>query len=64
MPIILRITDGMQGKAEPPRSQVRSFQLTAEEARATLDMVDGMFLSLILLSIYVLCLSVCTCDID
>lgn len=48
----LRTTDGSQGRADPPRARVRAFQLTAEEARATPNVVSGMFLSLILLIIF------------
>ena len=44
------------------REQGLAFQLTAEEARAAPDMVFGMFISLILLIIYVLCLYGCTCE--
>ena len=61
-PATLRIIDGRQGRAEPPRAQGCAFQLTIKKARVTLDVVDGMFLSLILLIIYVLCLSLCTYD--
>ena len=48
------ITDGSQGRAVPSRAQGRAFQITSEEARETIDVVAGMFLSLILLIIFVL----------
>ena len=54
----LRITDGRPVRAEHPKTQGRAFRLTAEEAKATPDMVAGMFLSFISFIIFVLCLSV------
>ena len=46
-PATLRITDGRQGRVETPVAKSRAFQLTAEEARATPDVVTGMYFSLI-----------------
>ena len=60
-PATLRITDGSQVRAPPPRAQGRAFQLTTEEAMVAPDVVAGMFLSLILLIIFVVCLHVCAC---
>ena len=57
-PTTLRIRDGSQGRAERSKAWGRAFQLTAEEARTSPDVVAGMFLSLILLIIFVLCLYV------
>ena len=51
MSATLRITDGSLDRAEPPKARGRAFQVTAEEAKTTSDMVTGMFLSLILLVI-------------
>ena len=48
----------MSVRAEPPKAQGRAFQLTAEEAKAAPDVAVGMFLSLISVIIYVLCLSI------
>ena len=39
----MRIADGHQARAEPPRARGRAFQLTIEEARAVPDVVIGMF---------------------
>ncbi|XP_023743042.1 uncharacterized protein LOC111891204 [Lactuca sativa] len=44
-PATLRITDGRQDRAEKPVAKRRSFQLTAEEARASPDVVTGSFLA-------------------
>ena len=43
-PATLRITDGRQGRAEAPVAKSRAFQMIAEEARATPDVVTGMYL--------------------
>ena len=43
---------------EPPKAQRRAFQLTAEEAKATPDVVAGTFLFLSLNYFIVLCLLV------
>ena len=61
-PATLRITDGRPGRAEPLKAQGRAFQVTAEEAMPASDVVADMFMSLILFIVYVLCLSVYTCD--
>ena len=45
----LQITDGHQGKDEVHVARSRAFQLTTEEACATLDVVTGMYLILIYL---------------
>ena len=44
-PATLRITDGNQGRSEPPRAQRRAFHLTTEVARVAPDVVVGIFLS-------------------
>ena len=46
-PATLRITDGRQGRADAPVAKSRAFQMTAEEARATPDVVTGMYISFI-----------------
>ncbi|CAH1431388.1 unnamed protein product [Lactuca virosa] len=46
-PATLRITDDRQGRAEAPVAKSRAFQMTAEDARATPDVVTGMNLPLI-----------------
>ena len=58
MPATLRITDGSQGRAEPPKARGRAFQLTAEEAKTTPDVVAGMFLSFYLIN-YICCMLMC-----
>ena len=45
-PVTLHITDGRQGKADAPMVRSRAFQLSVEEARATPDVVTGLFLCL------------------
>ena len=52
----LSITNERLGRAEPPRARGRAFQLTAEEARATLDVVTGMFPFITLSSYFMICL--------
>ena len=42
-PATLRITDGRQGRADAPVAKSRAFQMTAAEARATPDVVTGMY---------------------
>lgn len=42
-PNTLQITDGCQGRDEAPRARCCSFQMTDEEAIATLDVVAGMY---------------------
>ena len=46
-PATLRITDGRHGQGEAPMAKSRAFQMTAEEARATPDVVTGMYVPLI-----------------
>ena len=53
-PMISRITDGHQGKAESPVVRSRTFQLTFEEARALPDVVMSMYLLLISLFILII----------
>ena len=57
-PATLRIANGRPVKAEPPKAQGHAFQLTAKEARATLNVVTGMFLSSISFIKPTLCLSI------
>ena len=45
-PATLRITEGRQGRSEALVVKSRDFQMTAEEAHVTLDVVTGMCLSL------------------
>ena len=51
-PATLNIKDGSQGRAEPPSARGRAFQLIAEEAKATPDVVTGIFPFLILLIMF------------
>ena len=51
VPATLRISDGHQGWADALAAKSRVYQLTAEEARATPDVVTYMYLLLISLSI-------------
>ena len=60
VPAIMRITDGRQGKVEPPRAQGRAFQITVEEASKSPGVVTCMFVSVILLIKFLLCLYMCT----
>ena len=46
-PSTLRSADGKPVRAEPPKALGCAFQLTAEEARAALEVVVVMFLSYI-----------------
>ena len=46
-PATMRVTDGQKAKVEAPVVRSRTFQLTAEEARAAPDVVTGMVSSLI-----------------
>lgn len=41
-PMIVCITNGWRGKAEVSMARGRAFQLTAEEVRATLEVMAGM----------------------
>ena len=43
VPTTLRIADGRQGGVETPVAKSRAFQMTTEEARATPDVVTGMY---------------------
>ena len=40
---------------EPPKARGRAFHITVEEERAAPNVMGGMFLSLILLIMFVLC---------
>ena len=53
-PTTLRITDGRQGRAEPPRARGTAFQLTIEEPRVELDVVTSMFSFIILLGYFII----------
>lgn len=55
-PTTLRITDGRQGRAEARKARDRSFQLTAEEARAMPDVVTSMISFIIMSSYFIVCL--------
>ena len=55
-PATLRITDGRQGRADAPVAKSRVFQRTAEEARATPDVVMDMYLPFISLLLIDYCL--------
>lgn len=46
-PTTLRIIDGCQGQSEAPAAKNRAFQMIAEEARATPDVVMDMYLPFI-----------------
>ena len=48
--------DRSQGKVEPLRDRGLVFHLTTEEAKTALDVVTGMFLFVILLILFMLCL--------
>ena len=58
VPATMRIRDGRPVKVEPPRAQGRAFQLTAEEAKATPDVVAGTFLFSVSVIVFVICLLV------
>ena len=61
-PATLRITDGRQGRSNVHVVKSKAFQLSAKEARATLDVVKGMYL--LLTSLYLLnCLLMSMCFI-
>ena len=53
-PATLRIIDGRHGRVEPPRARGCAFELTFEEVRAAPNVVTGMFLSIILLIMFVM----------
>ena len=58
----LRMTDGLQGKAEAPVVWSRAFQLTGEDAHTTPDVVTSMYLLLtflFMLFFMVICLYFC-----
>ena len=47
-PATLRLTDGGQGRAEPPKAPGRAYQLVTEEIRSALEVSAGMFFCFLL----------------
>ena len=45
-PATLRLTDGGQGRAEPPKALGRAYQLMTEEIRSLLEVSADMFSAL------------------
>jgi len=56
MPATVRIRDGRPVNVEPPKAQVRAFQLMAEEAKAAPNVVTSTFLFYVSIIVIVLCL--------
>lgn len=52
----LRITDGGQGRAEAPKARGYAYQLTAEEAMMTPNVVIGMYLYMLMLALILNCM--------
>ena len=50
-PATLRLTDGSQGRAEPPKAPGRAYQLVAEEIRTAPEVTAGMSFSYLLLAL-------------
>ena len=54
-PATLRLTDGSQGRAEPPKAPWHAYQLVTEEIRSTPEVSAAMFFLLYLVYVMIMC---------